>query len=395
MQEHNSTPLAQRIASVRSYDDDSPWDVERLELALNHELERGIIDGVPQLVNIIFPDNRLPFPVDDIFMQKLRVTFAQGRALQVPTQNEKECADWLGYVSSVLEELTKLPVRRRWVYTGCNKPVAGSPTLRKPDLMLVDVDQDDVNWATIHALGEVTASSDSHHRITATTKQKAFLVFSCQSDRRFTLSLEFVKSRFRFTVCDRTGMLISVPYNSDIRNITLVRVLAGLMYASDAAIGLDPTMHRGPDGPIRSITVLGLEYTVMKKIFSAETLRGRATQCWHVRRDGKEYVLKDCWRLRSRVLDEVQILQGLTGVQGVPRLIASEDVQCFGAADSTATRRPGLDFEEERLHRRLVIEPLAQPLYTFTSRRELIQAFIDVVEGTSQSLVACLPTMNL
>jgi hypothetical protein len=109
-------------------------------------------------------------------------------------------------------------------------------------------------------------------------------------------------------------------------------------------------------------------------------MRGRATQCWRVRRDGMEYVIKDSWCIRSRE-SEITTLEVLKDMEGVPHLYASEDLMSFGQTDSTVARRIGITTREERIHRRLVIGPVAQPLSTFSSKKELIQAFLDVIQS--------------
>ena len=68
-------------------------------------------------------------------------------------------------------------------------------------------------------------------------------------------------------------------------------------------------------------------------------------------------------------------------MQGVPHLYASEDLMSFGQVDSTAVCHIGISKQEERNHRRLVIGPVAQPLSTFCSKKELIQAFVDVIQS--------------
>lgn len=49
--------------------------------------------------------------------------------------------------------------------------------------------------------------------------------------------------------------------------------------------------------------------------------------------------------------------------------------------DTTNLRRPNGQSGEERIHRRLLIMEVGEPLGTFRSKKELIGAFIDVVKG--------------
>jgi hypothetical protein len=154
------------------------------------------------------------------------------------------------------------------------------------------------------------------------------------------------------------------------------------MFGPDDLIGIDPTMIRSSNGSgaVEKIRVKGVDYMVKECIFSSETVRGRATRCWRVEKDGKQYVLKDSWCLRSRKAEPI-VLTKVAGVEGVPRLVDWEDITCHGEIDSTAARRVGLSYAGERVHRRLVMEPVAKPLSEFESKKELIQAFADIIKS--------------
>jgi Fungal protein kinase len=134
-------------------------------------------------------------------------------------------------------------------------------------------------------------------------------------------------------------VVTSTRVNIDDGALDLLRIVVGLMFGSDELIGYDKSMHRGPDGSIKSIAVGKdeAEYTVLEPIFLSETVRGRATQCWRVRRDGKEYVLKDSWCHRSWK-SEATILTKLVDMEGVPQLIDSYDIMAHDQIDSTAVR---------------------------------------------------------
>ncbi|KIM73761.1 hypothetical protein PILCRDRAFT_14983, partial [Piloderma croceum F 1598] len=252
-------------------------------------------------------------------------------------------------------------------------------TKRKPDIILLKKG-DKPAWPVVCAVGEVTAEAGFPSRIRNTIQQKSFLTFATQPARRFTVSLAFSKDCFQFVTCDRAGVVTSTRVNIDDGALNLLQIVAGLMFGSDELIGYDKSMHRGPDGSIKSITVgKEAEYTVIEPIFSSETVRGRATRCWRVRRDGKQYVLKDSWCHRNWKSEAI-ILEKLVDMEGVPHLINSDDVMAHGQIDSTAVHRVGLSYKEERVHRRLVVKPVATPLYTFESKKELIQAFVDIVK---------------
>jgi len=71
----------------------------------------------------------------------------------------------------------------------------------------------------------------------------------------------------------------------------------------------------------------GKEYIVIDKIFSSDTLRGRATQCWHVQRNGVAYVIKESWIHNGSTTSEIDTLGELAGLEDVPQLVVREDVK--------------------------------------------------------------------
>ena len=382
--EHTSTPVAVRIASIRHVDDVIPWSVTSLNAILDLELDGAILTN-QEFLETVFPDARLPFSIDQELLDRLPNVYSHSSWTQLPDYTEADHAAWLNSIGYDLEVVTGSPMEREWNADFCNTPLPGSVTKRKPDIILLNRGSDQNNdtpreWSAVRGICEVTSEESFPARIRHTIRQKSFVTFATQPDRRFVLSLSFSRDKFRFTACDRAGLITSSTYDVDLDALVLLRILAGFMFSSSEVIGYDPSMHRGPQNDIKAITVQGMEYTVIEKIFSSETVRGRATQCWRVRRDGVEYVIKDSWCVRERE-SEITTLETLKGMEGVPQLFASEDLMSFGNVDSTAARRVGIDKQEERIHRRLVIGPVAQPLSTFSSKKELIQAFINVIQS--------------
>jgi hypothetical protein len=160
------------------------------------------------------------------------------------------------------------------------------------------------------------------------------------------------------------------------------------MFGTECAIGYDPSMTRDNGDKLLTITIAEKVYDVVKKIFTSETLRGRATQCWKVRRDGKDFVIKDAWIQTERQTNEIDMLRRVVGTPCAPTIIEGEDlVLPCGTADSTAIIRVGLEVKEgpppeERLHQHILMEPHGESLFTFKSKKELVGAMIDVIQGT-------------
>ena len=66
-----TTPFVKRIASLRLPNDQSRKEVSDLAPLLFLDLKGQIIDAVPDLIETIFPDNILPFLVDEALLNSL------------------------------------------------------------------------------------------------------------------------------------------------------------------------------------------------------------------------------------------------------------------------------------------------------------------------------------
>src|ERR1700720_3882452 len=120
-----------------------------------------------------------------------------------------------------------------------------------------------------------------------------------------------------------------------------------------------------------AILIAGVEYQVVKKLFSSSSLRGHATRCWHVKRDEEEYVIKDSWIHEGWKSNEADILRQISGVACIPTLIAAEDLKHPGDPninDSTCLYRAGLDYDEARLHQRILMQLVGERVRSFSSK---------------------------
>ena len=131
-----------------------------------------------------------------------------------------------------------------------------------------------------------------------------------------------------------------------------------------------------------TIKVGSTTYEVIHRIFYNFVIRGRGTVCWHVRRDRKNYVIKDSWTHESRLNCEVDILRKIQGLKGVPQLIAAWTVQIGGSDDRTDIRHLSLSSPSDvRVHRRLLMEPVGMPLSEFKTIHELLSILIDILDS--------------
>ena len=109
---------------------------------------------------------------------------------------------------------------------------------------------------------------------------------------------------------------------------------------------------------------------------------GKTTKCFLCKYKGKKYVIKDSWVIATRTPTEIFFLNeaAAAGVKNIPKLVDHEDVEIEGIIDSTEINRGRFVNLSCRVHRRLVFEGVADPLWTFQDKLELISAFIDYLE---------------
>jgi hypothetical protein len=406
-----STPIKQRLGTSRPANEQSKITVDKLAQLLHKELENSRVEG-SDFISLMFPDQFLPIPIDEIFFNKLASAKVWDKKKQKffsePSSfTEDNTALWL---NSLAEEITKcspnlnLKVNRVW-YAG-NKMVApqGSAILRKPDIILLNAKdakkiissqntpyEEKTHWAMILALGETTIECSRPQRMLDTVDGKSYIMFTAQHDRRFIPALCFHgKRNWSLTITDRQGQLVSGTMS--LRGMHYVgkflRILISLMFGEQKLLGLDSSMIRDTNHHISKIFVDGISYSVRRNIYSLQSLLGRGTKVWIVARNRKNYILKDAWVQASRVENEnkhLKKIQGIPVLKGkVPTLVAGEDVLIDGLPDNTLWYRVGLGQDDDhRVHRHVLTSDIGTSITTFTSKAEFIKAMIDIVHSMS------------
>ncbi|KAG0705577.1 hypothetical protein DFH29DRAFT_996658 [Suillus ampliporus] len=128
----------------------------------------------------------------------------------------------------------------------------------------------------------------------------------------------------------------------------------------------------------------------MAVLWKSQGLFCRRTVCYRIRdpADGKEYAMKDCWVAEVKRFHEVDVLERVKGIPNVVQLIDHWDVLFSGEPDCTARIRDRYGILPEdrpdkkfinRYHQRLLLTPCGDPLWDFSSRKELLCAFCDFV----------------
>ncbi|THH04002.1 hypothetical protein EW145_g5837 [Phellinidium pouzarii] len=293
-----------------------------------------------------------------------------------------------------------------------NKPFAGIPmnSKRKPDGVVLDsvlsnTEENEADWSDMHAIMRlrVTADSASFNSAFRQILDNARMIFCSQRIRRFVLGVIFISDNtMTFCVFDRSGVLCTERF--DIMNDPekLIRVVVGLLFADLIDLGYDPTVtvrvNEGGDGASKKEVVVALknvEYTIEKTLHVERSIRGRGTTCFLTEHEGTKCVIKDSWVDEPYMRHEYQILEKISDVEGVPKIMAHEEVEVRGVKDTTATDRLVLSYNdywktkgewkgigkvERRVHHRILMTPYGEPLESFTCLHELMTAIKDIIK---------------
>ena len=388
-----------------------------LKVLLHNELREGICSNVPiLLIDLLFPSKNLPFAVDKTLLDDLKWmkvdengvkapgVWTGDRFRDPPTKfTEEELAGWMNKLAQAMSNATNKAIRRSWSHHTQDTPPAGSVAQCKPDLVLLDTtylsriqNHSDVftDWTFIRAIAEVTSEKRSPQRMFDTVITKSFLSFQSQPARRFTISLSFNGSGdMVFTLADREGLLriseVNIMGGGQVSALIFLKILAVLMFGTDSDIGLDPNYKIDAfTGKVTAITVQDKHFEVENLVYSLDSLIGRATRVWVVRRNGQRFVLKDSWNQADRVDSEEKFLAAISASprdvakDSLPTLICGGDVTIDSIPDTTTRYRTGLvGYIRERVHRRIVCSPVGESLTNFRDKKEFIGAMIDVING--------------
>jgi hypothetical protein len=300
-------------------------------------------------------------------------------------------------------------IERYWSAEFANSPIPDPYNAQKPDLALFYYKSKvcEKTWTDILSFVEHTSSDFSKRHDLGVywgCTTKSYLIMREQPWRRFILSLFISAEQLYAHFCDRSGLIITLPTPIQSSPARVADAIATLSLADPSLLGLDPTVHmcipscKGTHtdlavGAIGWVTNnAGKIYSIMAVLWKSQGLFCRGTVCYHVRDpvDGKEYALKDCWVAEAKRYHEVDVLERVKGIPNVVQLVDHWDVLFDGEPDCTARIRDGYGILPEdrpdkrfinRYHRRLLLTPCRDPLWHFSSRKELICAFRDFVVG--------------
>lgn len=324
------------------------------------------------------------------------VTFGSSRGVA-----EKQFVTCINEIGSIIaKDLGMKDPPRKWTAKYHDTPVPHENCKRKPDGALMNTanaDSTEKNgWETIFALAELKTGVNSQ-KPEEKLAHSARLVFGAQPDRVYVLGVTVHNNILSFVVFNRGGLFISDRFDVHTNPERLIRIVGGMMFADRKHMGFDPTMkltrvnELEPFNPY--ITVDGDSYDIVDTIYIECVIRGRATVCFKVKgKGGKVFVVKSGWVDVSRREKEPAILKELKGVPGITEMISFEQLAASTSDDFEEVIRRGhmsVDDANEMRKRmemrkqvRVVLTPFASSILKFTSLKELVHAFLTLVEGT-------------
>ena len=387
---------------------------------------RWVASKIPKMLRAVVSSNRSRSTRRETIRRPVPGTSQQeaieGTFLPAAGSEEQQIANWLNTITDALQDFfprstnTTVPVvagkmtthsmatlgvakHRLWSSDTSCRPVNGDMSW-KPDLVLQEFPpltigpQQALSWVDVISFIEVSSKpysySDGHKTVHSAVMRKAYAIFASQPSRRFLFAMSIADQKFRAHMFDCSGVVHSRPYNLHKSPRALISMLGLLGLGISEQIGYDPTLTYFPSIPshlsnsrLNTIKVKSQTYDIIDRIFFNFLIRGRGTSSWHVCLGKTHYVVKDSWTHMSRLSREEDILRKIRGLKGVPRLVTAWSVRIGNSDDRTDTRRPSSSSNEVRVHRRLVMQPVARPLSDFRSIRELLSVVIDILDSAS------------
>ncbi|KAI9613537.1 hypothetical protein H4Q26_010144 [Puccinia striiformis f. sp. tritici PST-130] len=232
-------------------------------------------------------------------------------------------------------------------------------------------------------------------------------VFSKQPTRSFVLGLTLCGTSIQLWQFDRSGdigsELIDVKANKENLNKLFILILS-LLTCSEQDLGFDPTfidldwqacVRNLESKKIQIITKHGTQELVIDRLnYRTAGICGRGTTCWEAHLPGDEsqkFLIKDSWQ------PEHQRAEG-----DMLRDVTEKNTSTWPAGESTFISRSGginfetgqkIDYTDERVpmpapkdfinrvHRRLVLKDVGQPIWTVDSPVRLLEALEDCIKG--------------
>jgi hypothetical protein len=407
----STSDISQNFSSEEAEDLIEELDIGKIQDAIIHNLK-----GLDRLK---LPDNAIKFDADAI-LSRIKERKEPDRLhedgwVNFPTcetpaaerhEKIKNLFNCIGEDADKIENPTHAVPCRRWSVrcTTCNKITPCSEHTGPPCLALVSYAKaEPAGWGNMLTVvecefGPVIASKNATLERLAKSAQS---ILQYQPDRSYALCAAICNDEMAMVVFNRGGVHTSDWFSIHTSPVRFVRNLVGLMTVERAFLGFDPNMEytKVDARPAYTVKINGKAYVIEELIASSDNVRGRATSCWKIGRDGKTFVLKDAWFKLGREgkVNEAEILRIIQGIEGVPELVEYEVCKDAGGDNHYTTMVDLKDLEAEKAltyeqqvkawkwddycRIRIVTSPFATSFRAFKSRRELLYALITIVDG--------------
>ncbi len=410
---------------------DDPTLKTKRAMAIANARSKRVLHGrsLSWVTSELFADNKLPAPFNRDAITKGNNMWTGPPGMSTFTNipdlaKDEQTERWFNILSQFLAYVHKLAhfvpdslrpgkyilvssitdgSERAFSRAASKKAPAGGLILRKPDIVVVDrafsklpSSQATLGWSMLQGLIEVTSDeSRSYNDMLANMLEKAANVFEAQLHRRFIIGL-IIQGKppaltFFLVFVDRVGAVVTQPaILSDYNDLDFARIVYALSFADDRTLGMDTRMDIDRfTGKPSKITVGGQIFNIINPIFVSPLLFSRGTKVYIVSDSNAHlHVLKDSWTLSFHEASEIKIIEKISTIVRndpnlsprfvalCPYLVAGED-----GVDCTDTPRGILPRKfQGRVRHWVVTGPLGDPITTYRSRVELLQAFIDIAD---------------
>ncbi|KLO10697.1 hypothetical protein SCHPADRAFT_930385 [Schizopora paradoxa] len=336
--------------------------------------------------------------------------------------SEADAAKFINTIRNVVEEHYLPKGRPRYCSSMFrNTPVNHPEWKYKPDVILVGhvmrtKERDSIGWIKIKVVLEVKENADLLSDGISQCARYAQTIFDAQPGRRFVPIVLIIGAEVIFFIFDRSGMIASERISVHDNPRKFLRLIVGLLFAKEEHLGFEHTVTK--KGDKQYIETGGVEYEV-ECIYHEFGIKGRGTVCYRgTSIDQSVVVIKDAWVDVCREETEVGILTKLNGrgekelctpdgVRVIPQIVSHEILktkrpgetpgQLIEVDATTAIFRGDLvvydgdkpkwawtdetKTEKCEIRRlcRITMKPFGKELCTFTSKKELVTAFGDII----------------
>ena len=363
-------------------------------------------------INRLFPLEELPVSASTAFNTLELTDYRQGKWIRAPPldiagkklgQREEEVASYLQNlikaISLSLPGKKKAPLRQ-WTSMFCGKAVGSDGERkmnRKPDLLVLkqSVVHDTLivllgrfGWRYVDLIGEIrNGPSVSFSNIHVDFANKGFCIFKHQWNRRFIIMYSLLCFLCKVSVYSRAGVVHCKPFDINKKPLLFLQVIMGLSFGSDSLIGFDPTFICDKSYQNCSVLIREDWYKIECPCWRSNVIQGRATQCFCVSLNDKIFVVKDVWICRYRRPTELYfyLRAQSNNVRNIPTLLTFWNVIVNGNLDCCEVGT-GDDALVDRIHCRYLFKECGVPIWEFKSLKELINAFINYIEGKYYSI---------